>query len=649
MKPETFTTFKTISSLIQSPSYTQAAYVLSHTNLEKNRYDSDIYLFDGVTHKMMTHTGKETQVRWFNETTLVFSSKREDDVDAMSTDLYALPIDGGEAVLKFRVPLILSSYQFLENGDLIGIAVYDVNHPNYHTYSKAKRDKLASQLKEDAYVLNIDELPFYANGDAFTQNRRLRLIHMDAKTQVIQALTPMSLNVQQVELKRDQKTLVFRASRFKPIHPLTNELYSYHLDTKRLSKLSQARVQISRFEVFDDQVIAFINDRKHFGLNQNDVMAKLEADGRFTQLYDPIYSVGNSINSDARLYGSKAMGVYRDQLLVLLTVNDHSRLVFFNLNLEKVNEVDVNGSCDGVCRIHDQYYMSAMIEQSLQEITDLQGKALTQYNTKVFHDLYVAKPQRITSQRDGRPCQGWVLLPPKFNPSAQYPAILVIHGGPKTVYGEVYTHEMQVWVNAGYVVMYCNPIGSDGLDNQFADIRGAYGSNDYDDLMGFVDAVCDAYPAIDQSRLGVIGGSYGGYMTNWIVSHTQRFKAAVTQRSISNWTSFYGVSDIGYFFVQDQVQADLNKPQDFNKLWDNSPLKFVANVKTPTLIIHSKLDYRCPIDQAYQWYASLKLQKVDTKLILFHEENHDLTRSGKPKARLSSHQHILDWFNQHLS
>lgn len=649
MKPEIFKTFKFMSSFTQNPSYSQAAYVVTHTNLEKNRYESDIYLFDGQHHKMMTHSGKETQVSWLDDQTMIFNSKREEEIEGLSTDIYALAIDGGEAYLKLHVPLTLSKYQFLKNGDLIGLAVYDVRHPNYHTYSKAKREKLAKELKEDSYYLSMDELPFYANGDTFTQNRRIRLIRLDAKTQKIQALTPITMSVQQFELSSDQETIYFTAHRYQHIRPLTNTLFSYDLERQSLNKLSKSRLQISRFEVFNDQIIAFITDRKAYGLNQNVVMARLEQDGSFGEIYDPIYSVGNSINSDMRLYGSNNMGVFKDELVVLLTVEDHSRLVFFNSALQVVREVDVEGSCDGLARLHDRYFMIALINQSLQEITTLEGQPLTEYNKDSLQDVYVSKPQRIQAEVDDRSCHGWVLLPERYNPSASYPAILVIHGGPKTVYGEVYTHEMQVWVNAGYVVMYCNPIGSDGRGNSFADIRGIYGSKDYEDLMAFVDAVCEAYPAIDQKRLGVTGGSYGGYMTNWIVSHTKRFKAAVTQRSISNWTSFYGVSDIGYFFVQDQVQADLNKAQDFNQLWDNSPLKYVSNVQTPTLIIHSKLDYRCPVDQAYQWYASLKLLKVDTKLILFHDENHDLTRSGKPKARLKSYQAILEWFNQYLS
>jgi len=157
--------------------------------------------------------------------------------------------------------------------------------------------------------------------------------------------------------------------------------------------------------------------------------------------------------------------------------------------------------------------------------------------------------------------------------------------------------------------------------------------------------VLENYDYVDGERLAVTGGSYGGFMTNWIVGHTDRFKAAVTQRSISNWTSFYGVSDIGYFFTDWQIQADV---MDIQKLWKHSPLAYVENVKTPLLILHSEKDYRCPIEQAEQLYIALKAKKKETKFIRFPESNHDLSRNGKLNLRMQRLGFIIDWFNQYV-
>ena len=237
------------------------------------------------------------------------------------------------------------------------------------------------------------------------------------------------------------------------------------------------------------------------------------------------------------------------------------------------------------------------------------------------------------------------MVPEDYNPDQSYPAILDIHGGPKTAYGQVYYHEMQYWVNEGYIVMYCNPTGSDGKGGEFADIRGKYGTIDYEDIMAFTDKILSKYKAIDQKRLYVTGGSYGGFMTNWMIGHTHRFKAAATQRSISNWISFHATSDIGYYFASDQNGA--HPFDDLNKLWDHSPLKYIKNVKTPLLMIHSDEDYRCPIEQAMQFFVPLKERGIDTKLIWFKGENHELSRGGKPQARIKRLTEITHWFQTH--
>jgi dipeptidyl aminopeptidase/acylaminoacyl peptidase len=153
--------------------------------------------------------------------------------------------------------------------------------------------------------------------------------------------------------------------------------------------------------------------------------------------------------------------------------------------------------------------------------------------------------------------------------------------------------------------------------------------------------VLDQYDFVDEKRLGVTGGSYGGFMTNWIVGHTNRFKAAVTQRSISNWISFYGVSDIGYYFTEWQIDGDFREVQ---KLWKHSPLAYIENVETPLLILHSEIDYRCPIEQAEQLFIALKRLGKKTKFVRFPEENHELSRSGKPSLRKSRLDHIVEWF-----
>lgn len=210
---------------------------------------------------------------------------------------------------------------------------------------------------------------------------------------------------------------------------------------------------------------------------------------------------------------------------------------------------------------------------------------------------------------------------------------------------------MQVWASEGFIVMFTNIRGSDGRGDDFADIRGDYGRVDYQNLMDFVDIVEKKYPCIDKKKICETGGSYGGFMTNWIVTHTDRFVCAASQRSIANWISMAYISDIGPYFGPDQ--CGINVGEWFNsvhhdELWNHSPLKYVDNAKTPTLFIHSDEDYRCPLPEGMQMMQAMTLRGIDCKMVIFHGENHELSRSGKPLHRIKRLTEITNWFKKHI-
>mgnify|MGYP004690544857 FL=1 len=203
-----------------------------------------------------------------------------------------------------------------------------------------------------------------------------------------------------------------------------------------------------------------------------------------------------------------------------------------------------------------------------------------------------------------------------------------------------------MWANRGYFVFFCNPRGSDGRGTDFGNINGLYGTVDYQNLMDFTDEVLKRYPMIDASRLGVAGGSYGGFMTNWIIGHTDRFHAAASQRSISNWVSFEHNSDIGHTFILNNQGG--NTRTDVELLWKQSPLQFAPNCKTPTLFIHSDEDYRCYMAEGLAMFSAIKRNGCPAKLCLFHGENHELSRSGKPENRLDRMREIIEWMDTYL-
>ena len=255
--------------------------------------------------------------------------------------------------------------------------------------------------------------------------------------------------------------------------------------------------------------------------------------------------------------------------------------------------------------------------------------------------------ESVTLERDGFTVEGWVLKPHGWKRNKSYPLVLNVHGGPATAWGHAYMHEFHVLAAQGYAVCFCNIRGSTGYgDAQTAGTDGAYGAGDYDDLMAFLDTCLERFGWLDGERAAIVGGSYGGVMTNWVISHTTRFKAAITDRSICNWVSMYGTSDIGYRFVGRELRGTV--PQDADRLWERSPLRYAGAVKTPCLIVHSEEDHRCPIEQAEQWFVALKSSGVPVRFVRVPSENHELSRSGRPDRREFRLKEYLDWLAEWL-
>jgi dipeptidyl aminopeptidase/acylaminoacyl peptidase len=242
--------------------------------------------------------------------------------------------------------------------------------------------------------------------------------------------------------------------------------------------------------------------------------------------------------------------------------------------------------------------------------------------------------------------EGWAIRPLDAQTGSRYPILIYVHGGPHTAYGNGFYHEFQVLAAAGFGVFFVNPRGSSSYGEEFADaVRGHFGEGDYEDIMAAADLAA-TWDWVDPERMGIVGGSYGGFMTNWVITHTDRFAAACTQRSICNLLSFAGTSDIGPAFSEDEYGA---LPwTDRELLMQKSPISYVQNCKTPTLILHQEEDHRCPIEQAEQLYTALVALGVPTKLVRFPGEGHELSRSGQPQRRVNRMHHIIDWFGRYL-
>jgi len=284
-------------------------------------------------------------------------------------------------------------------------------------------------------------------------------------------------------------------------------------------------------------------------------------------------------------------------------------------------------------------------------VADLNGKnerKLTNLNEALWKQLQLADVERFTyKSADDWDVDAFLVKPIAWREGRKYPLVLSIHGGPAGQYGVDWFHEFQVYAAKGYAVLFTNPRGSTGYGQKFErGIVNEWGGKDYVDIMNGLDAALKKYPWIDQNRMGVTGGSYGGFMTNWIVGHTDRFKAAVTLRSVSNFISDEGTRDGAYGHTPD-FSGDLFQRFDF--YWDRSPLKYAKNVKTPTLILHSDNDFRVPLEQGEQWFRALKHFGVTAEIVMFPRENHNLTRTGEPKHLVESLNWQLYWFDRFLN
>lgn len=646
-----FLDYNYLAQLNTNPSKKCAAFIRSKARLDENDYDHNLYLFDGDSYKNILNLGQDSRYYWESDTSILFHNakldKEKDLVKNKNTVIYRYNIKNGEIEHAYTFKFPISSLKVLDNGKIL--LTGSLNEDDHQLFDDEKRgDYIASLTKQANYEV-FEEVPFYFNGGGFTKAKRGQAFIYDPKKESYKSIVSKDLDISMIRF--DDETQIAYFVKETPIGQpqFTPDLIAYDTKNEKLDEIySKQEVSISKLAVLDGKTFVFANDRKTTGLNQNSDIYLLES-GSLTKVKDFGLSGWNSVGSDARLGGSISDRVIDDVFYFAGTYHDRSVLYSFDgENIETV--FDVRGSLDGWVLLDGIHYGIGLYENRLQELYELDFDKktialLSDFNSKYWKECYIAKPEHIEYESNGDMLDGWVLLPKDYDASKTYPAILDIHGGPKTIYGDIFYHEMQAWANMGYVVFFTNPHGGDAYGNEFSDIRGKYGTIDYEDIMTFTDIVLDKY-AIDPKKVGVTGGSYGGFMTNWIVSHTDRFAAAATQRCISNWVSFYGTSDIGVYFGVDQTASS---PFDnIEQMWEQSPLKHAQNIKTPLLFIHSEEDYRCPIEQGMQLFTAIKVNGVETRFVWIRGENHDLSRSGRPQSRVKRLEEITNWMNSHL-
>jgi len=650
-------TYKFLSEIRYAPDGKRAAFVVANADEEENTYERRLWLYEDGRTRQLTAIGKEGSFRWLDDERLIFPAvrtakeKKRAEAKEAFTSYYVLDLRGGEALPFFELPFAASGIRVLDGAHFAVSAAVDKLHPELWSADKEEREKVKKERDEDKDYEVFDELPFWSNGEGVTNGKRERLFLVNLDPLKIEPVTQLPDDLLDFAVIGDEVFFAVnpRAPRLS-IRGFALRAVNWRTGETR-TVLEDGELCFEGMESAGERLWLFANALRRFGLNENAWVYGVDIKtGALSVVREEAYSMYGSVGSDCRLGGGRQCLEHGGSLYHLTTREGNCVLHRLDADGGDTPLITKEGSIDAFDVRGDEALLIALYDMRLQELyrADLKTGEVTRvsdFNAAALEDRYVAQPEPLSFESCGRELGGWVLRPKDFDPAKKYPAVLDVHGGPKTVYGPVFYHEMQLWAGKGYFVFFCNPVGSDGRDNAFADIRGRYGAEDYQNLMDFTDAVLRAYPQIDEKRLCETGGSYGGFMTNWIIGHTDRFCCAASQRSISNWLSFYGTSDIGFYFGNDQNDADFY--DDPEKLWEHSPLKYVKNARTPTLFIHSDEDYRCPLEQGIQMYAALVDRGVEARLCLFHGENHELSRSGKPKHRLRRLKEITDWFEKH--
>ncbi|MBE0701425.1 MAG: S9 family peptidase [Acholeplasmataceae bacterium] len=651
---DSFLKYRFIQGMVSNPSQNKLAFLSARANLDKNQYDYDLYVFEEKARKLVGIKTSSTFI-WENDDQLLFpyaKNKKEEGLKKEKKTLYYRYIIKTRKLEKaYEFPFPATIVKVLDDNTLLLSGALKREHHRLYLDDEDQRKAFLKAEEKDALYEEINEIPFYFNGQGFTANVRVQLFLYEIKSKKIEPIADPNFSKTIYKVSEDKKKIYYTGKTGNGVRSLTSDVFVYDIASKKTTTLYNKDVySISNLYLLDDLIIVAATDMKAFGINENRSFYVLN-DQNLSLLATYDQSIGNSMGSDVRLGGNTNDLMWKNQTYFTTTIDDHISLMSLNKKGDIKEVFAFQGSIDGIAIKDDAFFVVGLHQQKLQEIYQLDFenhriKQKTRLNTNVLKQHYIAKPKEIIYKNKTHEVKGWVLYPKGYQKDKTYPAILDIHGGPKTIYSKVFYHEMQYWANEGYVVFFANPRGSDGKGNMFADIRGQYGIIDYEDLMNFTQFVLKKVPNINQERLFVTGGSYGGFMTNWIVGQTDMFKAAATQRSISNWLSFHGTSDIGFYFSKDQTAG--HPIVDTEKLWQHSPLKHANKVTTPLLFIHSDQDYRCPIEQAMQFYTILKEFKLMTRLVWFKGENHELSRGGKPHARIKRLNEITKWFNQFL-
>ncbi len=664
-----------------SPNGSQVAFVRVNVNEDKDRYETQIFVVpaDGsAPPRPLTSGRNDRSPRWSPSGREIAFVRTPEPVDGKSkpSQIYLISMDGGEARALTDVPKGAGTPVWSPDGRTIAFN----STPDTSSSSKADSAKKAADTTQKKHVSDvrvITRAQYRWNGPGYTDVAAHSHIWTVPSSFTASGALPTVKQITFGEFDEDEPVwspdgsrLYFTSNRhLEPYYETTGaELYSVPANGGAIVKVASLDGQIGSVAPSPDgKRIAFtgIQNAKPLRFyNQGDLFIMDAAPGsqprNLTTGYD--FDIEGGLTADQHPPRAGAGGGIvwsRDGRSVVVVTAENGRA-----NLKRFSAAD--GKIDSVTTgNHDVVAYTATADGSKiialistpTNIGDLfvvdagaartAPRQITRVNEGLFSTLDLSKPEEFWYQSfDGRRIQGWILKPSGFNASRKYPMILEIHGGPNAAYGYTFTHEFSWMAAKGYVVLYTNPRGSTSYGQDFANIiQFHYPGDDYKDLMAGVDEVLKR-GYVDSTRMGVTGGSGGGVLTNWIVTHTTRFAAAASQRSIADWSGFWYSADFTLFKPTWFSGAPWENTKQFTEL---SPITYIANVTTPLMLIEGESDMRTPPALGgEQMFRALKYLHKPTVMVRFPDETHELSRSGKPWHRVERLRHIVGWFDKYL-
>jgi len=540
---------------------------------------------------------------------------------------------------------------------------------DYKRLTKEISAKERKELEADKanHAWHITDIVHKWDGQGYLPKHKSHIWKVDVATKKQTQLTVGQHNFRMMSLSNDGNALTFVSDAVEDYdyRPKDYNLWMYDLKNNQQILLIDDKIQVEN-PIFmpGDKQIMFRGDQAELGWG---TIMRLYIFDLETKTFRCITRNNDMIDvSDTGISDMKGLGGARNPV-----INPNTNEVYFlasNVGNTWLYKADFAGNITPVIEGKRQiisfgfdanftkvaFHYSQVSSPNTLAIYDMKTgkeKDILDPNAELLKTIELSIPEEICFKSfDGINVHGWIMKPIGYEEGKKYPTILEIHGGPQMMYSNVFMHEFQYLAANGYAVCYFNPRGSSGHGQYFESLiqrrHGGIGGGDFQDLMSGVDYVIANYDFVDANRLGVTGGSFGGFMTNWVVGHTNRFKAAVTQRSISNWVSYYGTADYGFCDPELGHASDFYEDRD--ELVRISPITYVKNIKTPLMILHSECDYRCPLEQAQQLFVELRMLRRDVEMKIFPAQSHGLSRNGRPCLRIERLNTILGWFNKYV-